>query len=86
MNFVWMKCPINTSKGSPLRSYMANRKNGSMARIMHSVAVLFPRLPFSKKKSGTPISTAGVKQMSCLFVRLNKTLLLILVRSFGTVT
>ena len=39
-----------------------------------------------KKKSGTPKSTAGVKQISCLFVRPKNTFVLILERSFGTVT
>lgn len=62
--------------------WMASRKNGSMTSIMQKAAALFPALPLSKKKSGTPISTAGVKQSSCLFVRLKSTLLFTLVRSF----
>ena len=81
-----MKCPIITSNACPLRSYMASRKNGSMTSIMQKAAVLFPALPLSKKKSGTPISTAGVKHASCRLVRPNSTLLFTFVRSFGTVT
>ena len=42
--------------------------------------------PFTKKNSGSPIATAALKQINCLLVRLNITLLLILVKSFGTVT
>ena len=61
---------------------MANRKNGSITSIMSNVAVEFPTLPLSKKKSGTPMRTAGVKHISCLLVRLNITLLLTFVKSF----
>ena len=35
------------------------------------------------KKSGTPMSTAGVKQTSCLFVKLKRTFDLIFERSLG---
>ena len=74
------------SRGCPFFSYIAKRKNGSITIIMHRVAVVFPADPLSKKKSGTPKSTAGVKQTSCLFVNPNSTFALILERSFGTVT
>ena len=57
-----------------------------MTNIMMSVAVEFPSVPLVKKKSGTPMSTAGVKHISCLLVRLNITLLLTLLKSLGTVT
>ena len=43
-------------------------------------------LPLLKKKSGTPTSAADPKHTSCRFVRPNSILLLIFVRSFGTVT
>ena len=53
---------------------------------MHKAAVVVPALSFVKKNSGSPIATAAPKQSNCLLVRLNITLLLILVKSFGTVT
>lgn len=81
-----MKCFIMISNVWPLRSYIAIRKNGSMTSIITNAAVLVPTLPLSKKKSGTPISTAGVKHMSCRLVNPNNTLLFTLVKSFGTVT
>ena len=57
-----------------------------MTKIMHSAAEVVPRLPLLKKKSGTPTSAADPKHTSCRFVRPNSILLLIFVRSFGTVT
>ena len=86
MNFVSIICFKITSKGCPFFSYMASRKNGSITIIMQRVAVEFPADSLSKKKSGTPKSTAGVKQISCLFVRPKNTFVLILERSFGTGT
>lgn len=74
------------SKGWPFFSYMANRKNGSMMTTMHIAAVLVPTGPLSKKKSGTPMSAPLPKQISCLFVKLNITLVLTFVRSLGTGT
>ena len=65
---------------------MASKNIGSMASTMHNAAALVPTLPFTKKNSGSPIATAALKQISCRFVRLNITLLLIFVKSFGTVT
>ena len=53
---------------------------------MHSAAGVVPMLPLLKKKSGTPTSAADPKHTSCRFVRPNSILLLIFVRSFGTVT
>lgn len=58
----------------------------NITNIITNAAVLVPVLPLSKKKSGTPISTAGEKHTSCRFVRPNSTLLFILVKSWGTVT
>lgn len=57
-----------------------------MASTMHKAAVVVPALSYVKKNSGKPIATAALKQISCRFVRLNITLLLIFVKSFGTVT
>ena len=57
-----------------------------MTTIMQTVAVLELTVFRSKKKSGTPISTAAPKQMSCRLVRPNMTLDFTFVRSFGTVT
>ena len=57
-----------------------------MTTIIQNVAVLDPAVLWSKKKSGTPISTAVPKQMSCRFVSPNITLDFTFVRSFGTVT
>lgn len=74
------------SKGWPFRSYMANRKNGSITRIMQIAAVLTPVWDFSAKNSGTPISAPEPKQINCLFVRLNSTFVFTLVRSLGTGT
>ena len=57
-----------------------------MARIITSAATVVPALPLSKKKSGTPISAATAKQISCRFVRLKSTLDFTFVKSFGTFT
>lgn len=54
-----------------------------MTTIIQNVAVLDPAVLWSKKKSGTPISTAVPKQMSCRFVSPNITLDFTFVRSFG---
>ena len=86
MNLFWIRWPRNTSSGCPFFSYMANRKKGSITRIMHSAAVVVPRLAFAKKKSGTPTSAAAPKQITCRLVSPNKTLLCIRLRSFGIVT
>ena len=61
-------------------------KKGSMTSIIHMAATLFPTGPRSKKKSGTPMSAPLPKQISCLLVRLNATLVLTFVRSLGTGT
>ena len=57
-----------------------------MTSIIHMAATLFPTGPRSKKKSGTPMSAPLPKQISCLLVRLNATLVLTFVRSLGTGT
>ena len=85
-NFTSTNCRIITSSGCPFFSYMASKNIGSMASTMHNAAVVVPTLSFTKKNSGSPIATAALKQISCRFVRLNITLLLIFVKSFGTVT
>ena len=57
-----------------------------MTKIMHREAVLLPRGFCSKKNSGTPISAPLPKQINCLLVRLNITLVFTFVKSFGTGT
>ena len=52
--------------------------------IIPIAAMLTEPIVFSKKKDGTPMSAATLKQISCLFVRLNITLLFTFVRSRGT--
>lgn len=55
-----------------------------MITIIAMTAVLVFTTVFIRKNDGTPISTAIPKQISCLFVRLNITLLFTFVRSLGT--
>ena len=50
------------------------------------VAVLELTESLSKKKSGTPTSTAEPKHTSCRLVNPNSTLLFTFVKSLGTVT
>ena len=78
--------PAITSRGWPCRSYMARRKNGSMTKIMQRVAAVVLITLLSRKKSGTPMSAAAPKHISCRLVRPNMTLLLTFVRSLGMVT
>lgn len=81
-----MTCPATTSKGWPYRSYMASRKNGSMTIIMQNAAALLLAVRLSKKKSGTPMSAAAPKHISCRLVSPNNTLDFTFVKSFGMVT
>lgn len=78
--------PMIFSRGWPFFSYMASRKNGSMTIIMQIAAALEPALPLSKKKSGTPTSAPPPKHSSCLFVKLNMTLVFTAFKSLGTGT
>ena len=78
--------PAITSSGCPSFSYMARRNRGSITTIMQTVAVLELTVPRSKKKSGTPMSAAAPKHISCRLVRPNITFDFTLVRSFGMVT
>ena len=55
-----------------------------MMTIIPIAAVLVEAICFIKKNDGTPMSAATLKQISCLFVRLNITLLFTFVRSRGT--
>jgi len=57
-----------------------------MTTIITIAAAVVPMPPLSKKKSGTPMSAASPKQISCRFVKLKSTLDLIFVKSFGTFT
>ena len=68
------------SRGWPCFSYIASMKKGSMTSIMHMAATLLPAGPRSKKKSGTPMSAPQPKQTSCLLVKLNATLVLMIGR------
>ena len=77
---------ISVSRGCPCFSYMANRKQGSITRIITNAARLVPVLPLSKKKSGNPTRSAAAKKISCRFVRLKATFVLMRDRSFGTGT
>ena len=74
------------SAGKPSFSYIAKKKNGSIAPTMISAAPCVPNTPFVRKYKGTPTSAAPEKQMICLFVRFNATFVLIPLRSFGTAT
>ena len=57
-----------------------------MTSTMQKADLVLPALSVVKKKSGRPIATAVPKQIYCLLVRLNISLLLIFVKSFGKVT
>ena len=81
-----MMLPNTFSRGCPCFSYMANRKNGSIASTMIKVAALWGTLPLMRKNRGTPTTAAMLKHTSCRLVRFNATLVFTLVRSFGTVT
>ena len=85
MNLLSIKCFATTSKGCPSFSYMARKNSGSMRIIMHMTdRLMLPVAFFIRKKTGTPISAAPPKQMSCRFVRLKNTLDLTLDKSLGT--
>ena len=84
MNLVSMKCFAITSRGCPFRSYMARKNSGIIITIITMVAALTPMGFRSRKNVGIPSSAALPKQMSCRFVRLNRSLLLTLDRSLGT--
>lgn len=81
-----MMFPMTFSSGCPFFSYIAKRKKGSAKTIIHMDAVLEPRGSFSKKNTGTATTAAALKQISCLFVRLNMTLVFTFVKSLGTGT
>lgn len=81
-----MMFPMIFSSGCPFFSYIANRKKGSATIIISMVAALEPAESFSRKNTGTATAMAAPKQMSCLLVRLNMTLVFTLVRSLGTGT
>ena len=83
-NFVSMTCRATVSRGCPFFSYMASRKKGIMMIIMSIKAKLLGSTFLVRKYSGMPVSAPLPKQMSCLFVKLKKSLVLILDRSLGT--
>ena len=70
----------------PSFSYIAKKKNGSIAPTMISAAPCVPNTPLVRKYKGTPTSAAPEKQIICLLVRFNATFVLIPLRSFGTGT
>ena len=57
-----------------------------MTIIMQNVAALLLAVRLSKKKSGTPMSAAAPKHISCRLVSPNSTLDFTFVKSFGMVT
>ena len=63
---------------------MARKNSGIIITIITMVAALTPMGFRSRKNVGTPSSAALPKQISCRFVRLNRSLLLTLDRSLGT--
>ena len=82
-----IKIPQNNTqvqKVKFLRISLARKKNGIIITIIPIAAVVGDATLFIRKKVGTPNSAATLKQISCLFVILNITLLLTFVRSRGT--
>lgn len=51
--------------------------------IIAIAAVLTPTIPFNAKNSGIPMRAPIPKQINCLLVRLNKTLVFTFVKSLG---
>jgi hypothetical protein len=62
---------------------MANIKNGNITKIIISVARLVPAFFLKIKKKGKPTIRAKEKQISCLLVRLNITLVFTVLKSLG---
>lgn len=79
----WTKFFSSISAGIPSFWYIPKRNKGSIRKIMSNRVAELPSAPFVRKYAGTPISAAIPKQVSCLRVSPNKSLLWILVRSFG---
>jgi len=65
---------------------MAKKKKGIISPIIKSTAAELPIDPRVKKYTGRPTSPARLKQISWRFVRLKASLVLTLVKSFGTGT
>jgi len=65
---------------------MAKKKKGIISPIIKSTAAEFPIALRVKKYTGRPTSPARLKQISWRFVRLKASLVLTLVKSFGTGT
>ena len=86
MKHTWIIFRKMTSRGCPFFSYMASKNAGIITRIITIVAVLVPRGSLRKMKAGNPIRAPAPKHTSCRLVRLNSTLVLIFVKSLGTVT
>ena len=62
------------------------RQQGIISPIIKSTAAELPIAPRVKKYTGRPTSPARLKQISWRFVRLKASLVLTLVKSFGTGT
>jgi len=65
---------------------MAKKKKGIISPIITSTATELPIVSLDRKYTGKPTSPPRLKQMSWRFVRLNTSLVLTLVKSFGTGT
>jgi len=74
------------SKGSPSRSYIAKKKNGSMRTIIKSIANIFPIAERVNRYVGMPTTAADPKHINCRFVKLKAIFVLIFDKSFGTFT
>ena len=59
---------------------------GHIGSSAAALCMMLVMLPLSIKKSGTPIAAPPPKHMSCLFVRLNMTLVFTAFKSLGTGT
>ena len=71
------------SAGCPSRSYIARRNNGAITIIISNTAGVFPIVPRVNRYIGIPVTAAVPKQINCLFVIFNATLVLILFTSRG---
>ncbi len=56
---------------------------GNIANIISKTAVLVPVVSLHRKNIGTPTNAAIEKQINCLLVRLNISLVFTLLKSFG---
>lgn len=57
-----------------------------MTKIIQYAAALTPHAVLNIKKTGKPVTSAMLPQISCRFVKFHTTLVLMCVRSLGTET